>query len=362
MAFLKNIQNTTNPDKNNHLNGALRKLQLEMMLHKKKAQWFYTIKKSARLKSMKTVEYEAVTMDYGRNLPLPNISTNDVYYKRQLSFYSFNIHVLSSAESYFYTYDQTVANKGSEDVVSMLNHFITNHLDKRVKHFELFCDSCSGQNKNFNLIRYLHYITVTQKVFESVTITFPVRGHSYMENDKNMGLINRKAVAEVPKDWQEIICNSRTKPSPFIVIDCKREMFVKWGEFLDSKYQKKFSTPTRPIRQLKFTQANVQTVQHRESYTGAYTTTRVTVRETTSKRGKNRRKKILKQLSNTSQLTEPRPAYSGPIPLPPAKYNDLQDLKKFCQPESQEFFTKLPVRTEPVALVAEQEAEDNDFE
>lgn len=40
-------------------------------------------------------------MDFGKNVSLPNITTNDIYYKRQLSMYSFNIHILSSQQSYF---------------------------------------------------------------------------------------------------------------------------------------------------------------------------------------------------------------------------------------------------------------------
>lgn len=111
-------------------------------------------------------------MDYGRNLPIPNISTNDVHYKRQLFFYSFNINVLASGQSFFYTYDQTLAKKGSDGVTSMLHHFILNMLDPSVRELHIFCDSCSGQNKNFTLIRFLHYMAVEQKMFDVVTVTF----------------------------------------------------------------------------------------------------------------------------------------------------------------------------------------------
>ncbi|CAH1099170.1 unnamed protein product [Psylliodes chrysocephalus] len=69
-------------------------------------------------------------MDFQKKLPISNISTNDVYYKRQLSFYSFNTHVISKLDSYFYCYSENVVAKGSEEVVSMLHHFIFTQLDK----------------------------------------------------------------------------------------------------------------------------------------------------------------------------------------------------------------------------------------
>ena len=87
------------------------KIAQERELHLRKAERFYDIKKSARQKAAKDNEFEAVTADFQKNLPLLNISTNDVYYKRQLSFFSFNIHILGSKKSIFYTYDESIAKK-----------------------------------------------------------------------------------------------------------------------------------------------------------------------------------------------------------------------------------------------------------
>lgn len=90
-------------------------------------------------------------MDFQKNLPFPNIATNDVYYKRQLSFYSFNIHQLSDRDSLFYTYTEEVAHKGANEVISFLNNFICEVLEEEVRSLKIFCDSCGGQNKNHAL-------------------------------------------------------------------------------------------------------------------------------------------------------------------------------------------------------------------
>lgn len=95
-------------------------------------------------------------MDFAKRYPCPNIATNDAYYRRQLSVYAFNIHVLSDSRSIFYLYPQAVANKGSDEVASFLHHFIYKYLDKDMTHLEIFTDSYGGQNKNKTLLRLMH--------------------------------------------------------------------------------------------------------------------------------------------------------------------------------------------------------------
>lgn len=151
-----------------------------------------------------------------------------------------------------------------------------------------------------------------------------------MECDKNMGLINQKSYAEVPDDWREVIRNARVRPSPFLVVDCKTEMFKAWGAFLDLRYKKKFPAATRPIMQLKIMSTHHQTVEHRETYNGLYTSTVVMDKKVWNK--------------TSAQLCEPNPAYPGPISLPKEKYKDLQVLKRFCRQDAQDFITKLPVQ------------------
>lgn len=87
-------------------------------------------------------------MDNGKNLHIPNIATNDRYYKKQLSVFPFNIHIFSTSESVFYVYPEYTGKKGNDYVASLLFNFLYNHLD-------IFCDSCGGgQNKNYTLYTY----------------------------------------------------------------------------------------------------------------------------------------------------------------------------------------------------------------
>nr|CAI5820789.1 unnamed protein product [Callosobruchus analis] len=139
----------------------------------------------------------------------------------------------------------------------MLYNFFYNILPIEVKELSIFCDSCAGQNKNFTVIRFLHYLVTKRNRFDVVKVIFPIRGHSYLQCDRDISLVNQKAETEVPDDWREELRNCRVKPTPFEVIDCGKNFdFQNWGTFLLLAYPNKCPFATRPIRMLMFCNQN----------------------------------------------------------------------------------------------------------
>ncbi|XP_050304312.1 uncharacterized protein LOC126741889 [Anthonomus grandis grandis] len=203
----------------------IKDLMFQQKLHLAKAEVCYARKKQARLRSRTKADTEAKCMDFGRNLPMPNLSTNDVYYGRQLSLFSFIVHKLSNSEVFFYAYRERVGKKGANEVCSFLFDYITLKLPAEVRNSQIFCDSCSGQNKNFPVFKFLHYLIHHRSKLESIEVTFPIRGHSYIECDKDMGILNGKFRAEVPDDWCKNIETACLKPAPFLVEKVDEKMF-----------------------------------------------------------------------------------------------------------------------------------------
>lgn len=201
------------------------KLTLDNSLHKRKASVFYDRKRNAKKRAASDPLFTAIAMDYQKNLNAPNKSTTDVYYRRQLTCISFNIHELASNDVYFYCYDETTAKKGANDVASLLYDYTMNRLSRSVNHLEIFCDGCCGQNKNYTVIRFLFWLVHGIARFETVKITFPVRGHSYLECDKDMAAINQKSNIDLPGEWWEIFRSARTSPLPYNVVECEQRMF-----------------------------------------------------------------------------------------------------------------------------------------
>ena len=130
-------------------------LQTEKELHQRKEEICYALM-AAREKSKADKNTLAVAFDFQQELHVPNLTTNDVFYRRQLSVHPFNIHELGCDNVLIYAYDETAGKRGSDDVSSMLHHFIRTYCPDEVKNLELFCDSCGGKNKHFTVFRFLY--------------------------------------------------------------------------------------------------------------------------------------------------------------------------------------------------------------
>lgn len=300
-------------------------LTIQKTLHLKKAAVFYERKRRAKKEAQVRHDCAAIAFDFQKNLPCPNISTNDVYYKRQLSLYSFNIHTLDTNDVHLYCYDETTARKGGDDVSSMLYDYFINKLSPEIKHLELFCDSCGGQNKNWTVFRMLYYMVHVIKRFTSIKITFPIRGHSYMECDKDMGLLNQKTIVQKPDGWFEAFRSARATPTPFIVIEANQKIFYSFGECLNRHFRKSAPMPTRAIRELIINVEEPRLVKHRDAWNGAYETSIFC----TPKQSTMAKPKLL-------------PLYASRIPIKAAKYADLMVLSKFCDPDAQAWFADIP--------------------
>lgn len=256
------------PDKDKE---EIKKLTTLNVLHKKKAEKFYVRKRKARLAARNDKKIEAICMDFAKNISIPNLNTNDVYYKRQLSMYSFNIHVLSSNQSFFYVYHEGIAKKSPNEIASFLFHFINNYLDDDVEQLQIFCDSAGGQNKNFTIIRFIKFLTNKNiHGLKQIKITFPIRGHSYMECDKDVGLLNLKSPMETPKDFREVIKTSRAKPSPFKVIKVTQSLILNWKVLLDKEFVQKCPFKIQPLKEIIASAIDCRLICHRTTYNGAF--------------------------------------------------------------------------------------------
>jgi hypothetical protein len=145
-------------------------------------------------------------------------------------------------------------------------------LEEEVEELEIFCDSDGGQNKNYTIFRFIHYIVNCVKSLQTIKITFPVRGHSYLECDKNVGLWNLKKRMETMDDFTNMILESRAKPSPFIVINVGQEMVYDWKSLLDGKYVRKCPFKMQPIKEVSASSTHPRLLTWRSSYNGPHIT------------------------------------------------------------------------------------------
>ncbi|XP_065652041.1 uncharacterized protein LOC136079725 [Hydra vulgaris] len=150
-----------------------------------------------------------------------------------------------------------------------------------------------------------------KKRFDFIKVTFPERGHSYMECDKDMGLINCKTPASMPSDWIETFKNARKRPTPFHVIELMQEMVKSVTDFMRLIYKNKCPIPTRPLREMCFRGDSAGIIFHRDSWNGLLLKTKL----------KNNRKYTIN--------SEIPILYNAKLSISVGKYRDLQVLKRF---------------------------------
>ena len=169
-----------------------------------------------------------------------------------------------------YFYDETHAKKGADDVTSMLYDFFTTKVPENIKTLHLFCDGCGGQNKNWTMFRFLHYMVHKEQRFESIKLCFPVRGHSYLECDADMAHVPQSTRTEVPSDWEKAISLCRRNPLPYNVIKLPQADYKSFTEFLSQDYRKTSPMCSRPIREMKFEKDQPRFLMYRCTWSGCY--------------------------------------------------------------------------------------------
>lgn len=178
---------------------------VEYRVHKLRAKAFYDYMRDNPPNSM------SLCFDLQQVQPVPKTPIQDSFYARQISLYNFCIVPLDSRDPAFYTWDETMAKRGSVEIGSALyNHLSSMNIKNSVQTIRLFCDGCGGQNKNNHIIHMLMqwlYSKSPAQVKE-IHLFFPVRGHSFLPADRVFGRlekdIRKKPVITFKDEYHDI--------------------------------------------------------------------------------------------------------------------------------------------------------------
>jgi len=176
------------------------------------------------------------------NLSLPQILVQDLYYYRQLTVCNFGVHNLYTESMKCYIYHEGEAGKGPNEIISLINHYINNDIDKKVECLYIFCNNCAGQNKNNAIIRFLMGL-VENKRFEEVQVLYPMRCHSFMPCDRDFGLIKRLVVKYerlyTVDQYINLISEASKIPDKFSVVKVDQNLIIdykKWCQHITEKH------------------------------------------------------------------------------------------------------------------------------
>lgn len=97
------------------------KSQSELDLHQRKVESVHNAKKlDIEYGRQNPEKVRIICFDLQKTLPTPLLTTNKVYYLRQLWTYNFCVHDLISGKSFMYVWNETIAQRGSQEIVLCL--------------------------------------------------------------------------------------------------------------------------------------------------------------------------------------------------------------------------------------------------
>jgi hypothetical protein len=198
----------------------INQLEKKLKEHKFEANSFYELKEKIKQENKNNKNIGVICYDFQKNLQIPKTNVNLEYYLSKFHLHNFGVHNLLSNCVSMYLYPENFGRKTPNEVISFLNYYILNTVNKNVKSLVIFSDNAFSQNKNRFLWAYYYYLTITGK-FNEIIINYPIPGHSLMEIDGDFGriekLIRKREKIFMPSEYARIIeiTNSR---NPFKVI------------------------------------------------------------------------------------------------------------------------------------------------
>ncbi|ETP13180.1 hypothetical protein F441_11587 [Phytophthora nicotianae CJ01A1] len=135
-----------------------------------------------------------IVMDFVlQNMTIPSVTCtpSQWYFCSLLAVNVYGIFFKNTGTQTNYVYDEFTSGKGSDQINSMLQHFIrTVVIPYGKKHLVVYADNCTGQNKNNHVIEF--FVALVHMGFlERVDYKFFVKGHTKNSCDRGFGHVRK---------------------------------------------------------------------------------------------------------------------------------------------------------------------------
>jgi hypothetical protein len=247
-------------------------LKTSLNKHQIEADFFYKLQNELKSLAKSDPRVAVISMDYEKNFFVPVTKVSTEYYSRQLSIHNFGIHNMGEEKAVMFMYSENFALKGPNETISILNYYLQTKIGSNVKKIYIFSDNCFAQMKSRYL--WLFYdILVKCKVYDEINLIYPIPGHSYLDCDRDFGLIEklRKNVNKIalPSERVNIVKNANKK-NPFEVVYVNHPLtdnlvrdssdictIYDYKEFFEPFLKSKLTYLTE-VRRLKFTEHDIK--------------------------------------------------------------------------------------------------------
>lgn len=243
-------------------------------------------------------------------------------------------------------WDETIAQRGSNEIGSMLYRYLHEYVPPTVKHVVITSDSTVAQNRNKFVTAMLLFSAQILPNIETIEQKFLEPGHTEMEVDSMHSAVDaaRKNVKiMVPSDWEIVLQMARRK-NPYRVLEIKNteifDLHVLAEDIGANDVTKDTNGATvnwMKIKAIRVRKGLTDVIEVKEDYGEQYREIMLKQRK-----GKNTRQRRLETPSFV--VSSLKQAYTGPLPVTVAK---KKDLLKLCSSGAipsryKEFYEKLP--------------------
>lgn len=321
----------------------------EKVVHLRRAKKFYSKQREVAELCSTNSDVGAIVFDYMQNLPLPKMPVQEIFYLRKVWLYVFCVHDLKTKSAEFFVYPEGEAKRGPDEVCSMIWLKIQK-MSPEIKELHVFSDAAGGQNRNNTLVRFFMGLIATGR-FRKIHQYFPIRGHSFLQCDRNFGTakrkIRRKDRIYTPDEYVELIATA--KRNKYNVTQVNRENILDFKNWWP-KYYKRTS-----ISQDKSTKFSISKYRHIVySAPVGYVTVSDFI-DGVIKHTFLLRKPIR---NNETEYLPTQHAYSTNIPINFKKINDLRKLLGYIPDEHKPFYDELLARPTTGQTIDSESEED----
>ncbi|KAK3907355.1 NAD kinase, partial [Frankliniella fusca] len=269
------------------------------------------LKKSDKEFSINQAEKQirVITFDLQKVFYSPKSEVGEFFYNRKLSSYNFTIFDCTTGQAHCFVWDQTTAQRGSNEIASCVMMFMEEAVRNGITEFRIYSDSCSGQNKNKFL--YSMYYLAARKYNIKIIHRYLEKGHTQMECDSVHAQIEKKTRnTEIftPAQWYGYIKSAKVQKPAYIVKEIDQTAIFSFKDV--AQHLSWANVPVSKIREIIIDSLNPELVSYKLQFKNESTTAIILQQ----KRGRP---------VNWSTL-QLRPAYTGPLPLKLKLVNDLK--------------------------------------
>lgn len=148
------------------------------------------------------------SFDLQKVLATPYGESMQLYYSRKYAVFNFTVYESGTQNGYCYIWGEADGKRGSCEIATCLYNYLKELDNRAVNTLLLYCDNCTGQNKNKVIFSMFKHFLEQSKNLKVIQINYLLAGHTYMPVDSMHAVIERevrKLIVWAPSQWPSFI-------------------------------------------------------------------------------------------------------------------------------------------------------------